>query len=84
MAATDAEIPYSRGDRFGAYTVSMAQPMRTYSREEFNARHADAGEPTPDDVSILADGRRLDTPDKVRAFYAEMRKSEPDLDGLDL
>lgn len=61
----------------------MAQSMRSFSREEFNARHADVREPTPDDVSILTDGRRLDTPAKVRAFIAEMQKPEPDVAGLD-
>ncbi|CAN5810474.1 hypothetical protein BH24ACT5_BH24ACT5_01570 [soil metagenome] len=29
------------------------------------------GPPTSDDVTILGDGRRLDTADKVRAFVAE-------------
>lgn len=62
----------------------MAGPQRSYTREEFNAWHAGADDPTPDDVTILADGRRLDTPDKVRAFYAELRKPEPNLDDLDL
>lgn len=28
--------------------------------------------PTADDVPIARDGRRLDTPDKVRAFIAEI------------
>lgn len=64
--------------------MNVAHPIRTYSREEFNELMAGAAEPTPDDVSILSDGRRLDTPEKVRAFIAEMQKPEPDIDGLDL
>jgi len=62
----------------------MAKVKRTYARGEFNALLAVADEPTPDDVTILADGRRLDTPDKVRAFYTELCKPEPDLNDLDL
>ena len=30
-----------------------------------------AQQPTPDDVTILLDGRRLDTPEKVRAYVAQ-------------
>ena len=62
----------------------MGDPVRSYSREELNALVADAPEPSLDDVSGLADGRLLDTREKVRAFVAEMRQPEPDLDGLDL
>jgi hypothetical protein len=62
----------------------MGRPVRAYSRGEWNAYHAGAGEPTVDDVSILTDGRKLDTPEKVLAFIAEMRQPEPDIDGLDL
>lgn len=62
----------------------MGDPVRSYSREEFNALVADAPEPTSDDVSVLVDGRRVDTPEKVRAFVAEMQQPEPDLDGSDL
>lgn len=32
--------------------------------------------PTEDDVSITRDGRRLDTPDKVRAFIEEINAGQ--------
>jgi hypothetical protein len=64
--------------------VGVGDPVRSYSREEFNALVVDAPEPTSDDVSVLVDGRRLDSCEKVRAFVAEMQQPEPDLDGLDL
>ena len=62
----------------------MTEPRRSYARGEFNALMAGAGEPTPDDVSVLDDGRRLDTPAKVLAFVDELKKPNPDLDNLDL
>jgi hypothetical protein len=39
-----------------------------------NELFAAAGAPTPDDVSITLDGRRLDTKDKVLAFVAELEQ----------
>ena len=46
--------------------------MNVYGREEFNALFAGLQPPTDDDVSITADGRRLDTPEKVLAFLEEI------------
>lgn len=40
-------------------------------QERFSETVAGATPPAADDVTILAGGRRLDTPDKVRAFVAE-------------
>jgi len=40
-------------------------------RERFSETVRGATDPTVDDVTILRDGRRLDTPEKVRAFVAE-------------
>lgn len=84
MALYNKVAASRRHAQIDAYTEAMASPVRSYTRDEFNALVADAGEPTPDDVTVLVDGRRLDTPDKVRAFYAAMRNAEPDIDGLDL
>jgi len=42
--------------------------------DDVNEFFADAGGPTPDDVSITLDGRRLDTKDKVLAFIAELEQ----------
>ena len=46
--------------------------MNVYGRDEFNALFAGLQPPTDDDVSITADGRRLDTPEKVVAFLEEI------------
>jgi hypothetical protein len=59
----------------------MGNSVRSHSRKEFNALVVDAPEPTGDDVPVLVDGRRLDTPEKVRAFVTEIQQPEPDLDG---
>ena len=40
--------------------------------DELRERFQDLPLPTPDDVSITLDGRRLDTPAKVRAFLLEV------------
>jgi len=47
------------------------ETVRRWSVEEL---FADAGPPTDDDVSITADGRRLDSPDKVIAFLEEINQ----------
>jgi hypothetical protein len=39
---------------------------------QWNERFRDALPPTSDDVCITADGRRLDTPEKVIAFLEEL------------
>lgn len=46
--------------------------MRVLTREEFNEMLRDAPPPTPDDVSITRDGRRLDPKEAVLAFIAEL------------
>lgn len=45
---------------------------RVLTADEFNEMLRDAPPPTPDDVSITADGRRLDTKEAVIAFFAEL------------
>lgn len=45
---------------------------RVLTAQEFNEMLRDAAPPTPDDVSITADGRRLDTKEAVIAFFAEL------------
>ncbi len=42
--------------------------MRVMTGEEFNELLRDAPRPTADDVSITADGERLDSKEKVLAF----------------
>ena len=42
------------------------------TRAAFNAMLRDSPGPTADDVSITADGRRLDSKDAVIAFFAEL------------
>ncbi|MGH9123683.1 MAG: hypothetical protein ACRDZ8_03015 [Acidimicrobiales bacterium] len=50
----------------------MAEAKPVLSFDELAELVRDAPPPTPDDVSITADGRRLDTKDKVLAFLAEI------------
>lgn len=40
--------------------------------DKLNAAVRRGGAPTHDDVTILRDGTRLDSPDKVRAFVARL------------
>lgn len=49
----------------------MATPTRL-SRDEIRAMSRDLPPATPDDVSVTADGVRLDSKEKVRAFVAEL------------
>ena len=55
----------------------------TITRIELRERFRDLPPPTPDDVSITLDGRRLDTPEKVRQFLLEVaaiREAEQERD----
>ncbi len=45
--------------------------VRRWTVEEF---FADAARPTDDDVPIAADGRRLDTPEKVIAYIDDINR----------
>jgi len=47
-----------------------------HHRERFSEVVRGAGPATPDDVTILTDGRRLDTPEKVRAFVVEFNAEQ--------
>lgn len=51
----------------------MAAPTRL-SREEIREMSRDLPPPTSDDVSITADGVRLDSKEKVVAFLAELER----------
>lgn len=42
------------------------------SVEEFEARMRAGGPPTPDDVTILTDGRHLDSKEAVLEWWAEV------------
>jgi hypothetical protein len=44
----------------------------TITGVELRARFRNLPPPTSDDVSITLDGRRLDTPEKVRQFLLEV------------
>ncbi len=48
--------------------MSERPPLRVMTADEFNELLRDAPPPTADDVSITADGERLDTKEKVLAF----------------
>lgn len=53
----------------------MAQTERTkrsWSRQEWNRSLNALSKPTDDDVSITKDGRRLDAPEKILAWVAEL------------
>lgn len=68
----------------GAYTVDVATRQTVRARRVVEVTDvtlrdllADADDPTPDDVTITVDGRRIDTPDKLRAFVAEFERDHP-------
>lgn len=44
--------------------------------DEVSAGARRSGPPTPDDVSITRDGRRIDTADKVREMIAELQQRQ--------
>lgn len=50
----------------------MSDEIEDIPIERWNAALRDAGPATDDDVSITKDGRRLDTPEKLLAFIAEL------------
>ena len=45
---------------------------RVFTREQFNEMLRDAPPPSPDDVTITSDGRRLDSKDAAIAFFAQL------------
>lgn len=51
----------------------MAQVKSHYEWEEVDALLAGGDPPTPDDVSITSDGRRLDSAEAVTAFVEELQ-----------
>jgi len=51
----------------------MAQVKSHYEWEEVDALLAGGDPPTPDDVSITSDGRRLDSAEAVIAFVEELQ-----------
>jgi hypothetical protein len=57
--------------RPGRYPDDMALP-RAKTAEEVIERMRHAGPPTPDDVTILWDGRRLDSREAVMEWLAEV------------
>ena len=67
------------------YTLVVGHPGRTMEpmaevvqhSERFGDTVRDLPAPTGDDTTILRDGRRLDTAEKVRAFVAELRSEQP-------
>lgn len=53
------------------YCGAMAGTTIRMSIEELKARMREGGEPTSDDVSVTADGRRLDSKEAVLAWWAD-------------
>lgn len=51
----------------------MTKLKAHYDWDEVEALLADGEGPTPDDVSITSDGRRLDSADAVVAFFEQLR-----------
>ena len=49
----------------------MTEPVPSLDFDELEAAMRRGGRPTDDDVTILRDGTRLDTPEKVRAWVDE-------------
>ncbi len=68
---TDNVVVARLAGECGAIADVSDKVVRHWSVEELLA---DAGAPTDDDVSITADGRRLDSPDKVIAFLEEINE----------
>ena len=58
-----------------------AQPVMT--AEELIERMGHAGPPTADDVPVTVDGRRLDSPEAVKAWLADLaaRRATAGADG---
>lgn len=52
----------------------MKTMREVFDRREFNALFVDMDAPTSDDVSITADGRRLDSVDAVLGFVEEAER----------
>jgi hypothetical protein len=52
--------------------------VRTIDLEEFNRTMAAAPPPTPDDQTLLRDGRRLDSKEKVVAWLVEVGHMTPE------
>lgn len=59
------------------YAEGVAE-VRTIDLEEFNRAMAAAPPPTPDDQSLLRDGRRLDSKEKVVAWLVEIGHMTPE------
>ena len=56
-------------------STATPEPRRRvvrWTREQIREMFSGLPPPTADDVPITRDGRRLDTPDKVRAFLDEL------------
>lgn len=59
-----------------SYTVGMERRFDVEGRlivdwDEVSASARRGGRPTPDDVTVMSDGRRIDTADKLRELIAE-------------
>jgi len=52
--------------------AGSSSDLRAWTSEELRETFSELRPPTHDDVSITADGRRLDSIEKVRAFLAEL------------
>jgi hypothetical protein len=77
-AVVASSVPSGRGAKVGLplpryYEGVAAQLVRTFREMAEAFEHASP--PTDDDVCITRDGRRLDSPEKVRAFLDELNAS---------
>lgn len=51
----------------------MSKVKPSYDKAELDELFADAAAPSADDVSVTNDGRRLDSAEKVVAFFEQMK-----------
>jgi hypothetical protein len=72
-AGGEAPVYIAPGARTGTLGLVAVQPVRTW--REIAQMVEDAPPPTDDDVPITRDGRRLDSPEKVRAWLDDLNQS---------
>lgn len=77
MSARQQRRTGRQGSGRGRYADGVAE-VRTIDLEEFNRAMAAAPPPTPDDQTLLRDGRRLDSKEKVVAWLVEIGRMTPE------
>lgn len=61
----------------GTVTAMARRPLETLTWEQWAELVRDLAPPTEDDVSITADGRRLDSKEAVIEFFSSCRPASP-------